>query len=93
MLLSLVFRLLDALEPQSPAAGDAGPRLLVRLRPEYAMLYPGVPAGVWLGAHRRAGDESIVWLGSAQPLAEWHAELRGRDHPAGDRSAAPARSR
>ena len=93
MLLSLVFRLLDALDGQSPAAGAAEPRLLVRLRPEYAMLYPGVPAGVWLGAHRRAGDEGIAWLGSAQPVAEWHVELRGCDHPAVDRFAAPARSR
>jgi hypothetical protein len=92
MFLSLVFRLRDALEAQLPGAGDVGPGLLVRLRPEYAILYPAVPAGVWLGAHRRAGDEGVVWLRSALPLVEWHVELRGADHLAVDRLAAPGRS-
>jgi hypothetical protein len=91
MLLSLVFRLLDAVEPQSPAAANDEPGLLARLRPEYAILYPAVPAGVWLAAHRRAGDEGVVWLRSALPLAEWHLELRDRGHPAAERLAAGAR--
>jgi hypothetical protein len=89
MLVSLVFRLLEALDGQSPPPGNAGPALLVRLRPEYAGLYPAVPAGVWLGAHRRTGDEGVVWLRSALPLVEWHVELRGRDDPAEERLAAP----
>jgi hypothetical protein len=60
--------------------------LLVRLRPESADAYPEVPAGVWLAAHRRDGDEGVVWLDAlpagkgaeALPLFEGHLEIRER---------------
>ena len=63
--------------------------LLVRLREESADAYPWVPPGVWLAAHRRDGDEGVVWLDSApagedgevRPLSEDHLEIRDRGEP------------
>jgi hypothetical protein len=69
--------------------------LLVRLRPESAKAYPWVPAGVWMAAHRREGDEGVVWLdsppeqasGEPLPLFEQHLEIREPDAPSSTSSS------
>ncbi|HYC33289.1 MAG TPA: hypothetical protein VEB59_13445 [Gemmatimonadales bacterium] len=86
MLLPLVFQLLNSVGNVSDAWCLAA-SLLVRVRPEHAHIYPWVPGGVWLPAHRRAGDRGTVWLdsnpssGKDLPLSVAHVEIRGPDVP------------
>lgn len=58
-----------------------------RLRPEFASLYPGVEAGVWLPA-TTVGQKLLIWhLTTAAPpqgdrlMAEEHFEFRGGHGP------------
>lgn len=81
---SLVFHLVDSLSTAPPEHRGAGAALRVRLHPEFASRCPSVPSGVWLIAHRRGGDEGVVWLdfcrdrssGEVLPLSAWHFDIR-----------------
>ena len=96
MLVSLLSHLVSSLGTATLEGWLMATGLLVRLRPDSAKTYPWVPAGVWLAAHRREGDEGVVWLdsppeqaaGESLPLFEQHLDIRA---PAAD-SPTPASS-
>jgi hypothetical protein len=95
MLLSLLTHLVNSLGTTTLEGWFMATGLLVRLRPESAGAYPWVPAGVWLAAHRRDGDEGVVWLDSppvpgddgALPLFEQHLDVRDAAPPPTSASA------
>jgi hypothetical protein len=92
MLLQLLSSVINVLGSTTIEGWCMATGILVRLRPEAAAAYPWVPAGVWLAAHRRLGDEGVVWLdaspvgtsGHDLPLFAQHLEIRD----SGDRQPA-----
>jgi hypothetical protein len=74
ILAGLMFRLVDVLGHTTLEGWLMATGVLVRLRPERAGVYPWVPAGVWLAAHRRQDDEGVLWL-DAQPAGAGLAPL------------------
>ena len=87
MLRTLVVHLLNSLAASGVETWLVAAGLVVRLLPEYTRAYPWVPAGVWLAAHRREGDDGVVWLdsnpnpagGQALPIYAHHVEVRASD--------------
>jgi hypothetical protein len=82
MLLQLLSGVINVLGSTTIEGWCMATGILVRLRPEAAAAYPWVPAGVWLAAHCRDGDEGVVWLdapptsGHDLPLFTQHLEIR-----------------
>ena len=82
MLLTLMSYMVNTLGSNAVEGWCLATGLLVRLREDYAATYPAVPPGVWLSAHRRDGDEGVVWLdGDALPLFDQHLDILDRGGP------------